>query len=487
MRIRNIASPNELISQNISYFSRNRQFIAAACFLFFVLFSAQAFGATKQTAPPKKSLKSTTRTSATIASNSKAKKVNPSTPKNSLPVKKATKPKTTLNSVKKTQSTQKTAATNRRNQSKAKSSPLVLSNTRSKGQSIAGQIGSDLPGSLKNEIDQLLGIRYRRGGQGQGGFDCSGLVHKVYADAFGIDLPHSSNELFNDASLAKVSGEALQTGDLLFFGPRRRHVNHVGIYLAGGYFFHAASSEGVTITRLDDNYWQSRWMSAKRVPSLDIQKGTLDRGLAKDVKKDSVALAFAGDVSTFASVQKVQYAEAGINVTDSTALQVSGFSVNALNDYAYSFGKASAAAMYNPAGDELQRGFRLSAVISPAEWFKLIPSVTQYSDGADATVRLGDYQRLGLETWMILPSSRMALFMAASAKNLEDMFERPLNASPDWESLNVALGLHYYLSESLRFSLKGSRSHGVEPVQNADSEQDKKVLDDVTFQMNYQF
>jgi len=218
-----------------------------------------------------------------------------------------------------------------------------------------------------------------------------------------------------------------------------------------------------------------------------LQKDSLNRGLARNMKMDSADLAFARDSLRGNAVQKVNYVESGVQVSDSAALQVTGFAVNAFEDHPGSTVPYRAAAMRDPHGDELQRGLRFSAVISPTQWFKLIPSVTQYSDGADAVEHSGDYQRLGLETWMILPSSRTALFMAASARNFDDMFDRPLNASPDWESLNVALGIHYHLSDSLHFSLKGTRSRGPLNLEDKDSRQPDKVLDDVSFHMNYLF
>ena len=55
----------------------------------------------------------------------------------------------------------------------------------------------------------------------------------------------------------------------------------------------------------------------------------------------------------------------------------------------------------------------------------------------------------------------MAVFMAAYAKNQDDLFERPLSVSPDWQTMDVSLGLHYKLSDSLRFSLWGT--HGYTP------------------------
>jgi hypothetical protein len=99
-----------------------------------------------------------------------------------------------------------------------------------------------------------------------------------------------------------------------------------------------------------------------------------------------------------------------------------------------------------------------------------------------------DYQKFGLETWMMLPSTRMAVFMAAYAKNQDDLFERLLSVSPDWQTMDVSLGLHYKLSDSLRFSLWGT--HGYTP--DARTKEDtgagrRPPIDDVSFELNIQF
>jgi len=73
---------------------------------------------------------------------------------------------------------------------------------------------------------RLQGIPYLWGGNGYGGFDCSGLVVYVYRH-LGIHLPRTSREQF--AAVPKVS--QVLPGDLLFFSESGRAVDHVGIYL----------------------------------------------------------------------------------------------------------------------------------------------------------------------------------------------------------------------------------------------------------------
>jgi len=67
---------------------------------------------------------------------------------------------------------------------------------------------------------------YVWGGNGYGGFDCSGLVRYVYR-YLGVDLPRTSREQYR--AVPKV--DRLLPGDLLFFSSSRRDVDHVGIFL----------------------------------------------------------------------------------------------------------------------------------------------------------------------------------------------------------------------------------------------------------------
>jgi cell wall-associated NlpC family hydrolase len=75
-----------------------------------------------------------------------------------------------------------------------------------------------------------LGKPYVWGGDGDPGFDCSGLTHAAYADA-GIDLPRTAQTQYDTGPLLPAS-TPLEPGDLVFFGiPSSIH--HVGISLGG--------------------------------------------------------------------------------------------------------------------------------------------------------------------------------------------------------------------------------------------------------------
>jgi len=128
----------------------------------------------------------------------------------------------------------------------------------------------DLPGfedRILQEVSKYIGVRYKRGGSTKAGMDCSGFVRLVYRHIFNVDLPYVAASQFRLSIFDVIPFEELKTGDLIFFSrtPKRKKINHVGIYLADGEFAHALESTGVTVSSLSEPHWKIRVKKIKRI------------------------------------------------------------------------------------------------------------------------------------------------------------------------------------------------------------------------------
>jgi cell wall-associated NlpC family hydrolase len=82
------------------------------------------------------------------------------------------------------------------------------------------------------------GVRYKRGGTGLGGFDCSGYTSYVYRQV-GVSLPHSAAA--QRAVTKRISMAEAKPGDLVFFAKGKKgRVYHVAIYAGNGQIYHAS-------------------------------------------------------------------------------------------------------------------------------------------------------------------------------------------------------------------------------------------------------
>ena len=107
-----------------------------------------------------------------------------------------------------------------------------------------------------------IGVPYVFGGTSPYGFDCSGYVQYVFANA-GISLPRTADVQYEVGT--PISTTDLVSGDLVFFSTYTYGASHVGIYLGENKFIHASSSRGVTIDSLGSSYWSSHYIGARRI------------------------------------------------------------------------------------------------------------------------------------------------------------------------------------------------------------------------------
>jgi lipoprotein Spr len=111
-------------------------------------------------------------------------------------------------------------------------------------------------------IEDWWATRYHYGGTSKKGIDCSGFTGTIFNEAFGIILPRTAKDQY--ALCDKIEREDLEEGDLVFFNTRGG-VSHVGVYLNNGYFTHSSVHGGVTISSLNEDYYNRKYIGGGRV------------------------------------------------------------------------------------------------------------------------------------------------------------------------------------------------------------------------------
>lgn len=118
---------------------------------------------------------------------------------------------------------------------------------------------SESGNSVVSYAKQFLGCKYVYGGTSPSGFDCSGFTQYVYKN-FSVNLNRTAAAQYSNGQ----SVTSLQAGDLVMFG--KSGINHVGIYIGGNSFIHAANkSQGVRIDSLSTGYYKTNYVGARRI------------------------------------------------------------------------------------------------------------------------------------------------------------------------------------------------------------------------------
>jgi lipoprotein Spr len=122
------------------------------------------------------------------------------------------------------------------------------------------------PDEIIKTARQYIGVPHCMGGTTMKCIDCSGLLLAVFA-RHGIHLPHNSEEQARYGKIINGKDE-LKKGDLVFFirSYKTHHfITHSGIYIGNNEFIHTSSKSGVTITSLNDPWWNEKFIFATRV------------------------------------------------------------------------------------------------------------------------------------------------------------------------------------------------------------------------------
>lgn len=141
----------------------------------------------------------------------------------------------------------------------------VLNETTEK---ISTETVTNTSSSKANDIVEyaktFLGSKYVAGGSTpKTGFDCSGFTYYVYKH-FGYTLNRASSAQAKNG--IEVNKSDLQLGDLVLFSQGSNKIGHVGIYIGGNNFIHAANAtKGVVITSLSNSYYKENYVTARRI------------------------------------------------------------------------------------------------------------------------------------------------------------------------------------------------------------------------------
>jgi len=123
--------------------------------------------------------------------------------------------------------------------------------------------------NFRNSVESFIGTPYVWGGNTRTGVDCSGFTRLVLNEN-GYQIPRVSRDQAKVG--VPVQKDGLHLGDLVFFDTKGQgQITHVGIYLGGNILVHASSSKGVTIVLFSDKYFQSRYVSARRIVRYSTQ------------------------------------------------------------------------------------------------------------------------------------------------------------------------------------------------------------------------
>lgn len=134
----------------------------------------------------------------------------------------------------------------------------------SKATNAHASVPNATPAALANALSaaqSAIGTPYRNAGTTTAGFDCSGFTVWAFEKA-GIELPRTSFEQYRLGT--EVAQEEIQVGDLVFFSSAGPGASHVGIATSATTVISATSS-GVKEHQIDDSYWGSRYVGAKRL------------------------------------------------------------------------------------------------------------------------------------------------------------------------------------------------------------------------------
>lgn len=155
--------------------------------------------------------------------------------------------------------TSRSGLTTREQKTTSTTESTATNNTSNANTTTSNTTASASASSVVSYAKQYLGCKYVYGGTSPSGFDCSGFTQYVYKH-FGVNLNRTAAAQYSNGQ----SVTNLQAGDLVMFG--KSGINHVGIYIGGNTFIHAANpSKGVRTDSMSTVYYKTNYVGARRI------------------------------------------------------------------------------------------------------------------------------------------------------------------------------------------------------------------------------
>jgi hypothetical protein len=150
--------------------------------------------------------------------------------------------------------------------------------------------------SILTTARKYIGVPYIYGSESPYGFDCSGFVRYVYKEATGLEIPHSSKQIW---LLGKeVTLSEAKKGDILVFDTTGGSPSHVAILIDDKTIIHAVSSglkTGVLISPLNDNYFRPRLLGVRSFLSSSQESSQMSSSTTTEVRMDTIGFTITNE------------------------------------------------------------------------------------------------------------------------------------------------------------------------------------------------